>query len=170
MLYFWIFILLLFNVGFWSLTFFALPGNWLIVISAWGFELWRPETVFSTTTLVFITVLALIGELIEFIGGMGGAKKAGAGLRGTLGALLGAILGAILGTILLPIPFAGTFAGACIGAGIGTWCFELTREDIHPGHAVKMGVGAGIGVLIGTGSKIIIGALICVIIAFAAFV
>ena len=35
---------------------------------------------------------------------------------------------------------------------------------------IMVGVGAGIGVLIGTGSKIIIGALICVIIAFAAFV
>ena len=155
---------------FWFLTFFALPGNWLIVISAWAFELWRPESVFSTTTLVFITVLALIGEIIEFIGGMGGAKKAGAGLRGTLGALFGAITGAILGTIILPIPIVGTFAGACIGAGLGTWSMELTRENIQPGHAAKMGVGAGVGVLIGTGSKIIIGAFICLIVAFAAFV
>lgn len=155
---------------FWFLTFFALPGNWLIVISAWAFELWRPEAIFSTPTLVFITILALLGEIIEFIGGMGGAKKAGAGLRGTLGALFGAITGAILGTVLLPIPIVGTFAGACIGAGIGTWSMELTREDVHPGRAAKMGVGAGIGVLIGTGTKIVIGAFICVIIAFAAFV
>lgn len=153
------------------MSFFALPGNWLIVVSTWAFAIWKwEEGTFSVGTLVVITLLALIGELIEFFGCMGGAKKAGAGKRGALGALLGAVCGAIVGTFMIPVPFVGTFMGACIGAGIGTWCLELTREDIQPGHAVKMGVGASVGVMVGTGSKIALGMIICIIIAFAAFV
>ena len=148
-----------------------MPGNWLIVISTWAFAVWQWDAaVFSLPTLVAITLLALLGELIEFFGCMGGAKKAGAGKRGAIGALLGAICGAVAGTFMIPVLFVGTFIGACIGAGIGTWCLELTRPDIQPGHAIKMGVGAGVGVIIGTGSKIALGVIICIIITVAAFV
>ncbi len=171
MLYVWLTGLLFANSVFWMLSFFALPGNWLIVVSTWAFALWKwDDGVFSIPTLVAITVLALIGEAIEFVGCMVGAKKAGAGKRGAIGALLGAICGAIAGTFMIPVPFIGTFIGACIGAGVGTWCMELTRQGIVPGRAVKMGVGASVGVMVGTGSKIILGLIICIIVAVAAFV
>jgi hypothetical protein len=149
------------------LTFFALPGNWLIVISTFAFEWWQEGT-FSIPVLAVITLLAVAGEIIEFFAGMGGAKKAGAGKRGALGALMGAIVGAIFGTFLLPIPFVGTLTGACVGAGLGAWLLELTR-DKGMNHAVRSGVGAGLGVLVGTGSKITLGALICIIVAVAGF-
>ena len=171
MTYVWLIGLLFANSIFWTLSFFALPGNWLIVISTWAFALYtKGDPVFSMPTLIVITVLALIGAFLEFFSCMGGAKKGGAGKRGAIGALLGAICGAIAGTFMIPVPFVGTFIGACIGAGVGTWCMELTRPDIVPGHAVKMGVGASIGVMVGTGSKIVLGLIICIIIAVAAFV
>ena len=167
MFYVWLIMLILVNWCWWVLTFFALPGNWLIVISTYVFA-WRQDGAFSVFTLVIITSLAVFGEIIEFFAGMGGAKKAGAGKRGVFGALLGAIVGAVLGTFLLPIPFVGTLMGACAGAGIGASVLELTR-DKGVNHAVRSGVGAGLGVLVGTGSKIALGALICIIIAIAGF-
>ncbi len=106
MVYLWSILLILVN-AFWLLfVLFGLPGNWLIVISSCLFAWWRAEDgVFSIHTLFAITALAVLGELVEFFGGMGGAKKAGAGWRGALGALLGAVTGAILGTFAIPIPF-----------------------------------------------------------------
>ncbi|MHC4418513.1 MAG: DUF456 family protein, partial [Planctomycetota bacterium] len=108
------------------LVFFALPGNWLIVISTCLFAWWRwEEGVFSIYSLMAITGLAVVGELVEFFGGAGGAKKAGAGWRGSIGAIIGALAGAVIGTAVVPIPVFGTVVGACVGAGLGALGLEL---------------------------------------------
>ena len=169
MTYLWLAILVLLNALWWGLTFFALPGNWLMIISAALFAWWKwDEGVFSIYTLIAITVLAVAGEVIEFFAGVGGAKKAGAGWLGALGALAGAVTGAIVGTFTIPVPFLGTLIGACAGAALGTWAMEhlggRKMED-----SVRSGVGAGIGVFVGTVSKVTIGLIIWLIIAIAAF-
>ena len=170
MLYAWLVCLVVLNGFWWALTFYALPGNWLIVISTCFFAWWQwDKGLFSLPTLVIITILAVLGEIIEFLSGMGGAKKAGAGKRGALGAILGAVAGAILGTVLLPIPFLGTLIGACAGAAAGTILLEM-KGGKKIEDTVRLGLGAGLGVLYGTGSKLLIGIIICIIVAVAAFV
>jgi hypothetical protein len=169
MLYLWSTILVLLNAVWLLLVIFGLPGNWLIVISTALFAWWRAEDgVFSIYTLLAITVLAFLGELIEFFAGMGGARRAGAGWRGTVGALIGAVTGAIFGTFLIPIPFLGTLIGACVGAGIGAWGLELFGGR-EMADSVRYGMGAGIGEFLGITSKFLIGILICLIVAVAAF-
>ena len=169
MLYVYLTLLILLNVMWLCLTFFALPGNWMIVLSAWGFAWWRSEDhVFSMFTLVVITVLATVGEIVEFFAGMGGAKKAGASWRGSVGAIIGMVIGAIMGTVLLPVPMVGTLFGACVGAGVGAWGLEMAGGRAMD-ESVRFGVGAGVGTLIGTGTKIAMGVLICVVVAVAAF-
>ena len=169
MLYFWAILLILLNAVWLALVPFALPGNWLIVITTSLFAWWRWEDeIFSLYTLLAITILALLGELIEFFGGMGGAKKAGAGFRGSLGALIGAITGAVLGTLLIPIPFLGTLLGSCTGAGLGAWVLELSSgRPIQ--NTFRLGLGAGLGQFLGTTSKTMIGGLIWLIVTLAAF-
>ena len=169
MIYFWATILVLVNAVWWGLTFFALPGNWLMIISAGLLAWWKwDEGVFSIYTLIAITVLAAAGEVIEFFAGIGGAKKAGAGWLGALGALAGAVMGAIAGTFMIPIPFLGTLIGACAGAGLGTWAIEhLGGKKME--DSVRSGVGAGVGVFVGTAGKVAIGVVIWLIIAIAAF-
>ena len=66
------------------------------------------------------------------------------------------------------MPVIGTFVGACLGAGFGAWGLELTAGK-KMDHSIRSGVGAGLGVLIGTGCKLALGALICIIVAVAAF-
>ena len=151
------------------LVLFALPGNWLIVISTCLFAWWRAEDgVFSIYTLIAIVVLATLGELFEFFGGIGGARKAGAQWWGSFGALGGAISGAVLGTFLIPILLFGTLIGACVGAGTGACLFELAAGRQMKDSA-RSGLGAGIGELLGITIKINLGFIIWAIVAVAAF-
>ena len=169
MLYLFLVLLLLLNAVWLLLVIFGLPGNWLIVISTCLFAWWRWEdSVFSIYTLIAIVVLAGLGELFEFFGGMHGAKRSGASWRGSIAALAGAIAGAVIGTFVIPVLFLGTVLGACIGAGLGAWAIEVSRgrkmED-----SVRCGVGAGLGELLGITAKAAIGAIIWITVTVAAF-
>ncbi len=169
MLYFWIVLLILLNTCWLGLVPFALPGNWLMVISACAFAWWRAEDeVFSIYTLIVIAVLALIGELAEFFAGAGGARKAGAGLLGSAAAVAGAIIGAVSGTFLLPVPLFGTVLGACLGAGLATWVVE-TATGKKGKESLRSSVGAGLGQFVGSTAKLVIALTIWLIIAVAAF-
>lgn len=169
MLYLWSTILILLNGVWLALVPFALPGNWLIVITTVLFAFWRADDkVFSLYTLIIIAVLALLGELVEFFGGMGGARKAGAGLRGSLGAIIGAITGALIGTFLIPVPLLGTLLGSCAGAAIGACIFELSGTRKLQ-DSFRLSLSAGLGQFLGATAKLIIGLLIWLIVAVAAF-
>ena len=162
-------ILILLNALCLVLVLFALPGNWLIVILTCLFAWWRwDDGVFSVYTLIGIGILATLGELVEFFGGMGGAKKAGARWFGAFGALLGAIIGAVVCTFLIPILMLGTVIGACVGAGIGAWLFELAGgRQIK--ESARSGLGAGLGELLGITIKVSLGLAIWLIVTVAAF-
>ena len=167
MLYLWLTILVFTNAIWLVLVPFALPGNWLIVVSTSMVAWWQWEKhPFSIYTLAAIFILAILGELVEFFGGIGGARKAGAGFRGSIGAILGAVAGAIVGTGFLP--FFGTILGSCIGAGIGAWALELTAGR-QMAESIHLGCGAGVGQFLGTTAKFTIGVTIYLIVAIAAF-
>jgi len=169
MVYFWSILLVLLNTVWLVLVFFALPGNWLIVISTGVFAWWRWEDgVFSIYTLIALFVLALLGEVIEFLGGFGGAKKAGASWVGSIGALVGAIFGAVFGTFFLPVPILGTLIGACVGAGLGSWGIEVLSGK-QMSHSIRSGFGASVGEFVGIVSKFLIGCVIWLIVAIGVF-
>lgn len=169
MLYIWSTSLILLNALWLILVFFGLPGNWLIVISTALFAWWQSDhAVFSTCTLVLITALAGSGELVEFFAGMAGAKKFGAGWRGSLGAIAGALTGVLIGTIIIPLPFLGTLLGAGIGAAVGAWALEYAGGR-HMKDSLHLGFGAGLGALTGIATKIALGVIIWFIVAAAAF-
>jgi uncharacterized protein YqgC (DUF456 family) len=166
-LYFWSTLLVLLNACWLVLVIFGLPGNWLIVISTCLFAWWwADEEVFSIYALLVITILAVLGELVEFFAGAGGAKRAGASWCGSLGALVGAITGAVIGTFV--IPFFGTIIGACIGAGLGAWGLELSAGRAMK-KSIRSGVGAGLGEFLGITTKFALGVIIWLIVVVAAF-
>ena len=169
MIYLLLILLLLANLVCLAAVVFSLPGNWLMIIATVLFAWWQRESgVFSTYTLMAITAMAVVGEILEFLGGIGGARKAGASWRGSIGAIIGAVVGAILGTLLIPLPVLGTLLGACLGAGLGTCLLErLAGCDIE--RSVRSGFGAGMDVFIGTTSKFAVGVVIWLTIAVAAF-
>jgi uncharacterized protein YqgC (DUF456 family) len=169
MYYLLLILLIVLNAVWLLLVLFGLPGNWLVVISTCLFAWWRWEDgVFSIYTLIAIAALAVLGELFEFLGGMRGAKHAGASRHGTIAALGGAIAGAIFGTFMIPVLFLGTVLGACIGAGLGVWAIEVSCGRKME-ESIRCGVGAGLGELLGITAKVAIGIIIWLTVAVAAF-
>jgi uncharacterized protein YqgC (DUF456 family) len=153
-----------------ALILVGLPGTWLMIATAALAEWWTPETqLFLPATLVTAVVLGAVGELIEFLASAGGAKKAGAGRSGALGALVGGIAGAIAGTILIPVPLIGSLAGGAAGAFAGSAAME------HGGgrelrEALRVGRGAAVGHVFGILGKLATGVAVWVLLAVAAFV
>jgi len=162
-------ILVLLNLLWLVLVLFGLPGNWLMVLSTSLFAWWTwDQRVFSGWTLMAIAILAALGELMEFLGGLVGARKAGASWRASLAGICGALIGALAGTIMFPVPVVGTIVGACLGVGLAVWLVETSR-GAHPDLSLRRAVGAGMGELIGLLSKFVVGAAIWLTIAIAAF-
>ena len=169
MLYVGLSILVLINLLWLMLVLFGLPGNWLMVLMTSLFAWWtwdrRP---FSGGLLIAIAVLAAAGELIEFLGGTVGARRAGASWRASCAGILGAIVGALVGTILCPVLFVGTIVGACLGVALAVWLVETSRGE-HTELSFQRAVGAGIGEFLGILSKFVVGIVIWLTIAVAAF-
>lgn len=169
MAYLWSVVLVILNTAWLGVVVFGLPGNWLIVISTCLFAWWRMDNnVFSIYTLVAIVVLAVLGELTEFTAGMMSARRSGASWRGSIAALFGAVGGGVLGTFLIPVLFLGTLIGACVGAGLCVWVAEVWRGE-KAEHSLRHAVSAGLGEFFGITSKFILGIVIWLIVAVAAF-
>lgn len=132
------------------LTLLGLPGTWIMLLAALGVELWKPELL-GTGVLITAAVLCVIAEVVEFIAGAVGAKKAGGSKRAAVGAVIGGVVGGLVGTVVILIPIVGTLLGASIGAGIGAAGLELTIQDRRNVDAAgKVAAGAFIGRLLAT--------------------
>lgn len=156
------------NFVFWASILFNLPGTWLMVLVAALADWWQPgEPMFSAGVLYLAASLALLGEILEFVLGAAGARKAGGSRRGAGLAIVGGVIGAILGTPF-PIPIAGTLIGACLGAFAGSLLGDLwARRPLA--SSVEAGRGAAVGRFWGTTSKMAIGAVIFVVLGVAAY-
>jgi uncharacterized protein len=151
------------------LTALGLPGNWLIVLTAavWTW-LWPDLDMFSRWTLIALVVLAGAGEVIEFVSGAIGVKKSGGTRWGASGAIVGGILGGLFGTALIPVPVVGTLLGLCLGAFVGATVLEYaTGRTIEESY--RAGRGAAVGRAFGIAAKLVIGAVMWLLVAIAAF-
>jgi hypothetical protein len=167
MTYFWALVLILINLICLSLVVFMVPGNWLMVIATGLFAWWRWEDGFiSIYTLAVITALAILGELFELLGGAGAAKSAGASFWGSVAAICGAIGGAVLGTFLIPIPVLGTLLGSSIAAAAMAAIVSGSAGHKRP---MRLAVTTGLGQFFGASVKLVLGVLIWVVVAIAAF-
>jgi uncharacterized protein YqgC (DUF456 family) len=168
----WATLLTLVNLGWLAAGVLGLPGNWLMVLSAAGLAWWRHSAgqppLLSPATLVAAVVLAAAGELVEFLAGAVGSRRAGGTRRGAIGALAGGLVGGVAGTFLIPVPLLGALLGACAGACLGAAGLELTGGRSWAA-SVNAGVGAGFGTLLGRGGKLAVGIVIWAVLATAAF-
>jgi uncharacterized protein YqgC (DUF456 family) len=141
----------------------GLPGNWLILGIALLKAFLADFEGLTPAWLLFLLVLAVIGEVIEFILGVFVARRYGASRWGMMGAFFGGLIGGIAGTPLL-FPGIGTMMGAFAGAFIGAFSLEYIyrmRRDV----SYRAGVGAFIGRILAIVLKFEIGvAMVLVII------
>ena len=167
MIYFWLILLIIVNSFWLMLGVFSLPGNWLMIITTILFALWQ-KNIFSVYTIIAAIVLAVIGEILEFIAGAAGTKAAGGGKKAMAAAIIGAIVGAIVGTVIIPIPIFGTLLGSAIGAALAV-LFVERKGGKELKQSLKIATGAGLGRFVGLGAKFIAGVIIWLVFAIAAF-
>ena len=148
------------------MTLFGLPGNFLMIAAAIGFD-WvirSPSQLEVTWPLIIgLVVLALLGEAFEFLAGsVGVAKKGGSRLSAVL-ALIGSGLGGILGAVVgLPIPIIGSVVGVMLFASAGALVGAVIGEDMQ-GRDFRQSMGVGMaafwGRLFGSIGKTLIGGI-----------
>ena len=164
-------LLLLVNAVGVVLTALQMPGNWLILAATALFAWWRwgiPDFSVGKTALILLLVLALVGELLEFLAGALGTKAAGGSKRAAALSIVGAVAGALLGTFVIPIPIVGTLIGAAVGAGLGSIAGDrwAGREW---GPAFRGAKGAAIGKLSGAVAKLAVAFAMWLVPALALF-
>lgn len=128
-----------------------LPGNWLILAAAVGYDAYYQWQRLGWKWLAVLGALAAAGELAELLSTAIAAQRAGASRRAGIGALVGGFAGMLL--LSIPIPVIGTIIGGVVGCFAGALVMELTlHDDLAKG--TRVGVSASIGRLLGLVAKL----------------
>jgi uncharacterized protein len=140
----WIVSVALILVGLAGTVLPVLPGTILvwggIVLGAWIDDFTRV----GMTTVVVVSVLAVLAWGLDYVAGLLGAQKAGASKLALLGAAVGTVLGIFMGLV-------GVFFMPLVGAAVGEY---LAQKD-HT-RAVKVGVATWIGIMVGLIAKVVL--------------
>jgi len=160
-------LLLTFTAVGWVLTVLGMPGNWLMVLAAGLYAWWGPhEGVLQIgwPAVVGLAVLATLGELLELVASVWGARRAGGSRRAAVFALLGSLAGALLGALVgVPIPLVGSMIAALLGAALGALTGAALAEfslGEKTAQSWRVGRAAFWGRLWGTGAKTVVATII----------
>lgn len=161
----------------WALNFIALPGNWIVVAAAALFAWLAPHPNRDGLlwwTVGAVTLLAMLGELIEFAAGAFGAKKLGGSRRGMILAMVAAMIGSIVGAMIgVPVPLIGPLIGAVLGGALGAFAGAYAGESwkgLSQRDAVAVSTAALVGRVLGTVGKILMGMVMLVVMTVDLFV
>jgi len=135
----------------------GLPGTWIMVGAAIGYDALVPGDPIGWGTIVATLVLAVIAEIFEFSLSARYTKKYGGSRRAGWGAIIGGIIGAIVG---VPVPIIGSVIGAFVGSFAGALVAEYTRRDATAGTATRVATGALIGRVVAAAMKTGMGVVI----------
>ncbi len=122
----------------------ALPGTVLvlagIVLGAWIDDFARV----SVGTVAFVSVLAVIAWVLDYVAGLLGARRAGASKQAIIGAAVGTVVGLFMGLV-------GVLFMPLVGAAIGEYIAQKDQQ-----RAVKVGVATWLGIMAGLIAKVVI--------------
>ncbi len=137
----------------------GLPGTWLMICVAVGYNMLVPGDPIGWVAIVGTTMLALVAEVIEFMLAGRFARRYGGSKRAGWGAIVGGIAGAFIG---LPVPVLGPMLGAFAGAFAGALLAEYT-VGVSAGAATRVAWGALLGRVAAVAVKVGVG---CAMIAW----
>ena len=154
-----------------------LPGGWILLGLALAIEYcdhWYlpdgDQQTFPWWLLGVCLVLLIIGEIVEFMAGVMGAKRGGASKRGMWGALIGGILGVFIFTpLFFFLPLLGGLFGAILGTFVGAIAGEMTAEDASVKGSMRPAFGATVGRVVGTAAKLGIAIAVWSSLTFSAY-
>jgi uncharacterized protein YqgC (DUF456 family) len=127
-----------------------LPGTWLVLAAAIGFDAYHGWQAMGWKWLLGLGAAALTAEVIETGASYVIARKGGASRRAGICAVIGGLAGMVL--LSLPIPIIGTILGGMFGCFLGALAGELSlQKDLAAG--TRVGILATIGRLVGMMAK-----------------
>lgn len=138
----------------------GIPGNFIAAIGTLLYFVLFGGA-FNVPILIVFIGLALIGEAIEAVMGLLGAKKYGASKEGMWGAFLGGFIGAILGNLIIPV--IGSFIGIFLGTFFGTLAVEFFIKKREGAEAATASMGALLGKIVAISTKMSFGLVILII-------
>jgi uncharacterized protein len=143
---------------------FGLPGLWLMIVSALIHALLYAGSI-GWGTLIGVTVLAIVAEVLEFTLAGKYTKKYGGSSRATWGAIIGGFVGAVVG---VPVPVIGSIIGAFVGTFAGALIAELSRGTTSR-DAARAAKGALVGRVVAAAMKMAFGIAIAVWVIWVAW-
>jgi hypothetical protein len=154
----WLASALMLIAGFAGLVLPALPGV-LLIFAGLVFAAWAEGFAYvGWGTISILAALTVAAYIIDFLAGLLGAKRFGAGRYGVMGAAIGTLIGLIFG---LPGIIIGPFIGAVIG--------ELyAQKDLQT--ASTAGLGVWIGMAIGIAARVAVAFVMVGVFLLARFV
>jgi uncharacterized protein YqgC (DUF456 family) len=158
----------------WLTQLVGLPGNWIIVVAAALYAWLFPgdsRLALSWSTVAALALLAVVGEVVEFVAGAMGVTKAGGSRRGAVMALAGSLVGGVIGLFVgVPIPVVGSLAAAILFGGLGALVGAFIGESWKGQDfdtSLQIGRAAFVGRVLGTLGKLIVGAVMLVVLLAA---
>lgn len=130
----------------------GLPGTWVILAAGIGYSILVKDSI-GIFTLIAITVIAVIAEVLEFTMAGSYARKYGGSRRASWGAIIGGTVGAIIG---VPIPIIGPIIGGFLGAFAGALVFEYSKGG-DAQTSTRVAWGALIGKAVAAAMKVAAG-------------
>ena len=140
----WVLCVLLIVLGLAGTVLPVLPGTLLvwagIVLGAWIDDFSRV----GVTTVVVISVLAVLAWALDFVAGLLGAKRAGASKLALIGAAVGTVVGIFMGLV-------GVLFMPLVGAAIGEYWAQKDQQ-----RAAKVAVATWLGLMLGMVAKVVL--------------
>ena len=138
----------------------GLPGLWLMLAAAVGYQLLVTPATIGWAAIAICAALATIAEILEFTLSVRYTKKYGGSKRAGWGALVGGLVGAVMG---VPIPIIGSVIGAFGGSFLGALVAEYSVAKNH-GAAGRAAWGSLIGRVFATVAKTALGLVIAIVV------
>jgi len=140
------------------------PGNWIMVLIG-GIYYWLMPSdspyAFGLLVLIFVLFLALMGEILEFLTGVIGTKKAGGSKKGMWCSVIGSFIGSLGGIFIgVPIPIIGSLIAALLLSGFGALlgaCLGERWDGKSFDEAWRVGLASFVGRILGSGFKLFCG-------------
>ena len=158
----------------WIGTLLGLPGNWGLALLAVALAYLVNDSVhidIHSPTVAAIVLLAIVGEVAEFVAGAAGVKQLGGSRRGSALAILGSVVGAVAGVFIgVPVPIVGSLIAAVLFGGVGAFGGAVAGERWSGKEwdaSIRIGWGALWGKLLGTLLKTICGTAMLALVLYA---
>ena len=140
----WVLCVALIVVGLAGTVLPMLPGTVLvwggILLGAWIDDFTRV----NVSTVVVISVLAVLAWVLDYVAGLLGAQKAGASKLALVGAAIGTVVGLFMGLV-------GVLFMPLVGAAVGEYLAQKDRS-----RAAKVGLATWVGIMVGLLAKVVL--------------